>query len=84
MTRRKNFKIPMVRKKIKQSVLTAIDAADKATKKMRLAVTRGISARQIAEEADKVAVKAEEDAEKAREFREKYTLHPALEGRLKR
>lgn len=80
MTRRKNFKIPMVRKKIKHSVLAAIEASEKATKKMRLAITRGLAARKIAEDADIIANIAVEDSKKAQEFRQKYTLHPVLEG----
>ena len=80
MTRRNNIKLPMVKKKIKRSVMDAVEAADKAAKKTKLAITRGLAARKLAEEADGASRAAVADSEKAQEFRRKYTLHPFLQG----
>lgn len=81
MTRRNNIKLPMIKKKIKRSVMDAVEAADKAAKKTKLAITRGLAARKLAEEADGASRAAAVDAEKAQEFRRKYTLHPYLQGK---
>ena len=80
MTRRNNLKLPMVKKKIKRSVMDAIEAAEKANRKTKLAITRSLAARKLAEEAETAAVIAAGDAEKARDCRRRYTLHPLLEG----
>jgi len=69
----------MVKKKIKRSVLDAIEAAEKANRKTKLAITRGLAARKLAEVAETAAVIATGDAEKAQDCRR--TLHPLLEGR---
>ena len=81
MTRRNNIKLPMVKKKIKHSVLDAIEAAEKASKKTRLAITRGLAARKLAEEAETASIIAGGDAEKAQDYRRKFTLHPLLKGK---
>ncbi|XP_066928375.1 uncharacterized protein, partial [Clytia hemisphaerica] len=83
MTRRNNIKLPMVKKKIKRSVLDAIEAAEKASKKTRLAITRGLAARKLAEEAETASTIAAGDAEKAQDFRRKFTLHPLLKESLR-
>lgn len=70
----------MVKKKIKRSVLDAIEAGERSTKKTKLAITRGLAARKLAEEADGASAAAADDAEKAQEFRRKFTLHPFLQG----
>lgn len=82
MTRRKNLRLPMIRKKINRTVLAAIDAAEKGNNKMKLAISRGLSAKKIAESAKDVAALAERNAQQAMECRKKYTLHPCLQGKL--
>ena len=80
MTRRKNIKLPMIKKKMNRTVLAAIDAADRGTQKAKLATTRGLSAKKIALAAKDVTNLADINAQKAVTFRKKYTLHPCLEG----
>lgn len=82
MTRRKNLRLPMIRKKINRTVLAAIDAAEKGNNKMKLAISRGLSAKKIAESAKDVAALAERNAQQAMECRKKYTLHPCLQATL--
>ena len=82
MTRRNNIRLPMVKKKIKRSVMDAVEAAERAAKKTKLAITRGLAARKLAEEADFAAAVAAGDAEKALESRRRFTLHPFLQGML--
>ena len=80
MTRRKNLRLPMIKKKMNRIVLAAFDAGERATSKAKLATTRGLSAKKIAVVAQDVANLAEINAQKAVYFRQKYTLHPCVEG----
>ena len=81
VTRRRNIKLPMNKAKLSEKIISAINASEQCSNKTKLAIARALSAKKIAETAKTYANLAEDDMQKARQNRMKFTLHPTLQGK---